>query len=330
MSLIPPWLRPPRVRERLASYHLRSDVLDAAAAMASDQRSDIYVVRLEAALTDSETVLRMMDGRHARVMGLLVLTSERILFRSRRRTGPNFSVPLEEVRAIQAYTRRGTGTVRVITPYDSLTVDQILGRQGEMLANDARDHVGRTSAGPRPAPAIGRTPRTTQQRRDQRRRVRDPQIRDLARHLGDRSGRQRSTILASTMRKMLTPHKTTLRPVGGSPITETRCVPRQQGARDEIVLRVVIVNGLAATLFLIGYVLLGIAMLRTATLPRWSGVLVAMGAPAHLLRFGIAQLVSTSAWPIAILGSVSLGRRARLGRLSALARTSQFRLRSFK
>jgi hypothetical protein len=138
MSLIPPWLRLPRVRERLAPYHLRSDVLDAAAAMASDQRSDMYVVRLEAALTDSETVLRMMDGRHARVMGLLVLTSERILFRSRRRTGPNFSVPLEDVRAIEAYTRRGTGTVRVITPYGSLAVDQILGRQGEMLAADTQ------------------------------------------------------------------------------------------------------------------------------------------------------------------------------------------------
>jgi hypothetical protein len=137
MSLIPPWLRPPRVRERLASYHLRSDVLDAAAAMASDQRSDIYIVRLESSLTDSETVLRMMDGRHI-VMGLLVLTSERILFRSRRRTGPNFSVPLEEVRAIETYTRRGTGTVRIITPYGSLTVDQILGRQGEMLAADAQ------------------------------------------------------------------------------------------------------------------------------------------------------------------------------------------------
>src|SRR5215207_9358929 len=138
MSLIPPWLRPPRLRERLASYHLRSDVLDAAAAMASDQRSDIYVVRLESSLTDAETVLRMMDGRHARVMGLLVLTSERILFRSRRRTGPNFSVPLEEVVAIEAYTRRGTGIVRVITPYGSLTVDQILGRQAEMLAADAQ------------------------------------------------------------------------------------------------------------------------------------------------------------------------------------------------
>jgi hypothetical protein len=69
---------------------------------------------------------------------------------------------------------------------------------------------------------------------------------------------------------------------------------------------VVIINGLAAILFMIGYVLFGMAMIRTATLPRWAGVLVAVGAPAHLLGFGIAQLVSTAAWPIAILDSVSL------------------------
>ena len=49
---------------------------------------------------------------------------------------------------------------------------------------------------------------------------------------------------------------------------------------------VVIINGLAAILFMIGYVLFGVAMIRTATLPRWSGVLVAVGAPAHLLGFG--------------------------------------------
>jgi hypothetical protein len=72
-------------------------------------------------------------------------------------------------------------------------------------------------------------------------------------------------------------------------------------------LPVLIINGLAAVLFIIGYALFGIAMIRTATLPRWSGALVAMGAPAHLLGFGMAQLVSTAAWPIAILGSASLG-----------------------
>jgi hypothetical protein len=75
---------------------------------------------------------------------------------------------------------------------------------------------------------------------------------------------------------------------------------------SELVQRVII-NGLAAILFMIGYILLGIAMIRTSTLPRWSGVLVAVGAPAHLLGFGIAQLVTTAAWPIAILGSVCLG-----------------------
>jgi hypothetical protein len=52
---------------------------------------------------------------------------------------------------------------------------------------------------------------------------------------------------------------------------------------------VVIVNGLAAILFMIGYVLFGIAMIRVATLPRWSGVLVAVGAPAHLIGFGVTH-----------------------------------------
>ena len=60
----------------------------------------------------------------------------------------------------------------------------------------------------------------------------------------------------------------------------------------------VIVNGLAALLFTIGYALFGVAMIRTAT---------RLARPTHLLGFGIAQLVSTAAWPIAILGSASLG-----------------------
>jgi hypothetical protein len=136
------WLRPPSIRERLAPYSLRADVLAAAAVMASDQRSDVYVARLESTLTDSETVLRMMDGRYAGEMGLLVLTSERILFRSRRSNGPAaFSVPLREIVAIEAYTRRVSGTVRVTTSDGSLTVDQILGTQGEMLADDAQEAI---------------------------------------------------------------------------------------------------------------------------------------------------------------------------------------------
>jgi hypothetical protein len=110
------WLRPPSVPERLAPYGLRPDVVEAAAVMASDQRSDVHVARLESSLSDSETVLRMMDGRYAGEMGLLVLTSERILFRLRRSTGPTaLSVPLGEVLAIEGSTRRFSGTVRVTT-----------------------------------------------------------------------------------------------------------------------------------------------------------------------------------------------------------------------
>jgi hypothetical protein len=64
---------------------------------------------------------------------------------------------------------------------------------------------------------------------------------------------------------------------------------------------VVIINGLAAILFMLGYILFGVAMIRSAVLPRWPGILVAVGAPAYLLGFGTAQLASTAAWPIAIL-----------------------------
>jgi hypothetical protein len=42
---------------------------------------------------------------------------------------------------------------------------------------------------------------------------------------------------------------------------------------------VVIVNVLAPILFMIGYLLFGVAMIRSAILPRWAGVLVAVGAP---------------------------------------------------
>ena len=135
------WLRPPTVHERLARYDLRPDVVAAAAVMVSDQRSDIHVARLESSLSGSETVLRMMDGRHTREMGLLVLTSERILFRSRRSTGTAFSVPLGEVLAIESSTRRVSGTVRVTTPDGTFVVDQILGTQGEMLADEAREAI---------------------------------------------------------------------------------------------------------------------------------------------------------------------------------------------
>jgi len=69
---------------------------------------------------------------------------------------------------------------------------------------------------------------------------------------------------------------------------------------------VVTLNALAAIGFVLGYILFGIAMTKT-TPTRTSGVLVAVGAPAHLLGFGMAQLLSPTIWPIAVVGSISMG-----------------------
>jgi hypothetical protein len=69
---------------------------------------------------------------------------------------------------------------------------------------------------------------------------------------------------------------------------------------------VVIFNGLAVPAFIIGYVIFGIAMIRTSTMPRWSGVLIAVGAPAPpaRLRYRPARLDCRVVG--ALLGSVSL------------------------
>jgi hypothetical protein len=70
---------------------------------------------------------------------------------------------------------------------------------------------------------------------------------------------------------------------------------------------VVGLNGFAVIGFVAGYAVFGIAIIRSGSIPRAAGILVAMGAPAYLLGAGIAQLVSPAVWTVAVLGSVSLG-----------------------
>lgn len=70
---------------------------------------------------------------------------------------------------------------------------------------------------------------------------------------------------------------------------------------------VVALNGVAFAGFVVGFVIFGMAMAKTATLPRSSGLLVAMGAPSQVFGFALAQTVAPASWTIAILGSVALG-----------------------
>ena len=70
---------------------------------------------------------------------------------------------------------------------------------------------------------------------------------------------------------------------------------------------VVVFTGIATVGFMLGFVLLGIAVAKSRAFPRWSGILISVGAPVHLAGFGIAQLGSPQLWFVAILGSMFLG-----------------------
>jgi hypothetical protein len=72
-------------------------------------------------------------------------------------------------------------------------------------------------------------------------------------------------------------------------------------------LPVVALNAVAFGGFVVGFVLFGLAMTKTATLPRASGLLVAVGAPFQVVGFAVAQTVAPVLWTVAVLGSVALG-----------------------
>jgi hypothetical protein len=64
-------------------------------------------------------------------------------------------------------------------------------------------------------------------------------------------------------------------------------------------------NGVAFAGFVVGFVMFGVAMARTASFPRPSGVLVAVGNLTQVVGFALAQLVAPALWSIAILGSLA-------------------------
>ena len=71
-------------------------------------------------------------------------------------------------------------------------------------------------------------------------------------------------------------------------------------------LPVVALNGVAFGGFVVGFILFGMAMAKTAAFPRAAGLLVAVGAPSQVFGFALAQTVAPALWTVAILGSVAL------------------------
>ena len=66
-------------------------------------------------------------------------------------------------------------------------------------------------------------------------------------------------------------------------------------------------NGVAFGGFVVGFVMFGLAMAKTSSFPRPSGLLVAVGAPVQLVGFALAEFASPALWAVAVLGSVALG-----------------------
>jgi hypothetical protein len=134
--------RVPNPEQRLAGLGLRPDLLRAACAMASDERSDIEMKPIEHLLNDSETVVRIVEGIRTKQMGFLVLTTENIVFRWHgAAAGVGDRIPLSAVSDVQDRAKGMTGRVRVNWTGPLLEVDKILGIQAAQFAQDLRGQL---------------------------------------------------------------------------------------------------------------------------------------------------------------------------------------------
>lgn len=128
--------------QRLARLNVRPDLARAAARMVSDERSDAEVKQLQSNLDDSESVIALIEGRSRRHLGLLALTTERVLFRRHRsRPGDIVSFAVAEIWSVEEDVGGMTGRVRIRITDSTLEVDKILGLQAREFAEAVRSQV---------------------------------------------------------------------------------------------------------------------------------------------------------------------------------------------
>jgi hypothetical protein len=149
------WFKLPTLAERLRAQGVREDVIAAAEITAFGRQTDKGLPDLGRLLTDDEGVVALVEARHQRAMGLLVLTTRRLLFDpSASDRGAVVEIDLAEVLALNPRMHRGLGVLEVRTPAGTVTFDQILGHQAETLAGQARQ----AAAPPPDGPAVRRDP----------------------------------------------------------------------------------------------------------------------------------------------------------------------------
>ena len=129
--------RPP-LAERLRAAGVRADLVQAAERTAFGRQSDLEVVDLPALLHDDEVVLQLLEGRHQKATGLLVLTTGRILFAAQaKHRRPALVIDRVDVLSASGRTHRGLSALTVTTASGDVVIDRILGSQAETFAATA-------------------------------------------------------------------------------------------------------------------------------------------------------------------------------------------------
>jgi hypothetical protein len=129
--------RPP-LAERLRAAGVREDLIEAADRTAFGRQCDDEVFALPEVLNDDEAVQQLLEGRYRKMIGLLVLTTQRIVFVARS-TGPRASLAVDRatLRSATGRTHRMLSALTLTTEAGEHVVDQILGNQAETFAANA-------------------------------------------------------------------------------------------------------------------------------------------------------------------------------------------------
>ncbi len=126
-------------QDRIDALHLRPDLARAAVVLVADERIDAQVVRLEPLLEPDETVLVLVEARSQRQLGLLMLSTRRVLFRPHGEGSPIVPVlPLAELAEAESATGSMTGRLVLRSPDVVLAVDKMLGTLADQFVAAVR------------------------------------------------------------------------------------------------------------------------------------------------------------------------------------------------
>jgi len=147
-GFIAKWMKMPTLAERLQAAGVRDDLVRAAERTAFGRQTDRELPRLAELLTEQEVVRQLVEGRWNKKMGLLTLTSRRLLFVPSGDAPYGADIPLGDVETVEAGRQRGMGTVEVVTRDGRLLVDQILGTQAQTFVDNTRQAMNPAADGP--------------------------------------------------------------------------------------------------------------------------------------------------------------------------------------